>query len=167
MNGILAAVFWSSTFLNTENSILNGLEIKESTEFETIGLSMLEFEKERSGYEIQYLIGTKRAFGPLQATSSFSITDRSAIWFGYGFTNTINISEKVGLKFNFIPGFYHSGNDVDLGGWIMFRSGLEVGIEAGSNFFLSISYDHRSSGDIWPYNPGLESIQIRLTKELN
>ena len=45
----------------------------------------------------------------------------------------------------------------------MFRSGLEleytIDLVGGYHY-----YDHRSSGDIWEYNPGMETIKISVIK---
>ena len=48
----------------------------------------------------------------------------------------------------------------------MFRSGLELECAIDSDWKLSLGYDHRSSGDIWDYNPGMETIKISFIKTL-
>ena len=46
----------------------------------------------------------------------------------------------------------------------MFRSGLELEYNIDPRWKVSLCYDHRSSGDIWEYNPGMETIKISLIK---
>ena len=46
----------------------------------------------------------------------------------------------------------------------MFRSGIELEYEIHSDWKISFGYDHRSSGDLWDYNPGMETIKISLIK---
>ena len=55
---------------------------------------------------------------------------------------------------------------MDLGGWLMFRSGIELEYKIGKLWNMSIAYDHRSSGDLWKYNPGLETIRFSLSKNI-
>ena len=55
-------------------------------------------------------------------------------------------------------------NEEDLGGWLMFRSGVELEYFINANWAISLGYDHRSSGDLWEYNPGLETVKISVTK---
>ena len=42
----------------------------------------------------------------------------------------------------------------------MFRSGIELEFKLDNLWNISFAYDHRSSGDIWKYNPGLETIKL-------
>ena len=46
----------------------------------------------------------------------------------------------------------------------MFRSGIELEYQIGNFWKISVAYDHRSSGDIWKYNPGLETVRFSLSK---
>ena len=48
----------------------------------------------------------------------------------------------------------------------MFRSGIELEYQIGKLWNMSIAYDHRSSGDLWKYNPGLETIMYILSKNI-
>ncbi len=48
----------------------------------------------------------------------------------------------------------------------MFRSGVESEYTLGSEWNISIGYDHRSSGDIWKYNPALETLKINISKKI-
>ena len=162
MNGLLAALFWTSTLANPEKPLLDGLELNREVEFETIGYSKLEFQKEVIGGELQYIKAHNISYGPLQTISSFSATESGGLWFGHGFYNQIDFTNSVQIGLSFIPGLYLQGQEVDLGGWLMFRSGVELIIPLNTKKSLTFSYDHRSSGDIWSYNPGLETWQIRF-----
>ena len=46
----------------------------------------------------------------------------------------------------------------------MFRSGVELEYTIDRHWKVSLGYDHRSSGDIWEYNPGMETIKISFIK---
>ena len=88
-----------------------------------------------------------------------SITDEGGLWLGYGFIKKVNLTRSFNLNFDLFPGIYVQNNEVDLGGWLMFRSGIELEYEFGSLWNISIAYDHRSSGDI-------ETINVSLSKNI-
>ena len=68
------------------------------------------------------------------------------------------------VNFNFdLPGIYVKNSEEDLG-WIMFRSGIELEYSINNHWKISIGYDHRSSGDLWKYNPGMETIKLSISK---
>ena len=101
------------------------------------------------------------------ATKSISLTDQGGLWLGYGFIRKVELNHAFNLNFDFFPGVYVKNNEEDLGGWIMFRSGIELEYLINTDWKISLGYDHRSSGDIWEYNPGLETIQIKLHRKVN
>ena len=162
MNGLLAAIFWTSTVVSPQGSIVDSFSVRPADEFRGWSYSALEYQKEFVGIETQFDIGHDFSNGPLQRITSMSLTDDLGAWLGHGFYNEIGISEKYSLGFTFLPGVYHQADEVDLGGWIMFRSGVQLNYQVLDNFYLAISYDHRSSGDIWTFNPGLETWQIKF-----
>ncbi|OZA01556.1 MAG: hypothetical protein B7Y02_17545 [Rhodobacterales bacterium 17-64-5] len=55
------------------------------------------------------------------------------------------------------------GDGPDLGGPVEFRSGVEIGFIANNGLRFGLSYDHRSNGGIYEDNPGLETVQLRLS----
>tara|TARA_Y200000002_G_scaffold295733_1_gene250232 strand:- start:268 stop:768 length:501 start_codon:yes stop_codon:yes gene_type:complete len=162
VNGLLAAIFWTSTVVSPQGSIVDSFSVRPADEFRGWSYSALEYQKEFVGIETQFDIGHDFSNGPLQRITSMSLTDDLGAWLGHGFYNEIGISEKYSLGFTFLPGVYHQADEVDLGGWIMFRSGVQLNYQVLDNFYLAISYDHRSSGDIWTFNPGLETWQIKF-----
>ena len=166
MNGLLAAIFWTSAVINPQASVLTGMSEKPSATFRSIGFSSLEYQKDFVGTEIQLDLAHKFSNGPLQRVSSLSVTDQMGTWVGHGFYNEINIPDNFSIGFSFLPGVYHRGNEVDLGGWLMFRSGVQLNYNLSDRVSISICFDHRSSGDIWNFNPGLETWQIKFRSYL-
>ena len=49
----------------------------------------------------------------------------------------------------------------------MFRSGVELEYKVSSDWNISVGYDHRSSGDIWEYNPGMETLKFSISKSFD
>ena len=166
MNGIIAAAFWASSLLSV--NLLQDDVFKKTSSLgrQTANLSLVQFQKETVGSELGYSYTAPISYGPFQPSYAVSITDQRGVWFGGGFSNIFMLSEKDFVSLSFIPGIYSEGNDEDLGGWLMFRSGIEFGRYLSESWIASVSYDHRSSGDLWVYNPGMETIQFRLGRIL-
>ena len=162
--GIYAVLFSISTILSYENPIKNGFPESIVDSFTKYTWSDVEFQNQIIGKEIQYSFYEKKKFGPLQRGRSISITDQGGIWAGYGFIRKVKLTDTLDFNFDFFPGFYLKNNEEDLGGWVMFRSGIELEYRLLSDWKMSIGYDHRSSGDLWKYNPGMETIKLSLIK---
>ncbi|MCF6272311.1 MAG: acyloxyacyl hydrolase [Rhodobacteraceae bacterium] len=100
----------------------------------------------------------------------FSLTEKGGAWLGYGLYQQFDF-ELAGVPvfagFSFTPGIYVRGGDIDLGFPLEFRSGVELGLRFGDDWRVSISYDHRSNGDIARVNPGMETLQLRVSKSFN
>ena len=162
--GIYALIFSVSTILSAENPIKNGFPLSETKSYVKHTVSAVEFQSKIVGQEVQYSFYENKKFGPLQRGHSISLTDQGGFWIGYGFIRKINLSDSFDLNFDFFPGIYLNNNEEDLGGWLMFRSGIELEYFIDTNWTISLGYDHRSSGDIWKYNPGMETIKISISK---
>ena len=96
--------------------------------------------------------------------TSPSITDENGLWIGSGFIRRVNLIDNIYINFDFFPGLYIQNDEENLGGWLMFRSGIELEFKLDNLWNISFAYDHRSSGDIWKYNPGLETIKLSLSR---
>ena len=166
MNGLLAAIFWTSTLVNGEILSLDGVTSNPLSEFYSVGYGRLDFQKEDIGQELQYIKSHAMSYGTLGSISSLSFTDDGGFWVGHGFYNELTAYNKATIGFSFVPGVYVKGREVDLGGWLMFRSGIEFVFPLSKKKSISFSYDHRSSGDIWPFNPGLETWHVRFRTAL-
>ena len=162
--GIYAVLFSIATITSAENPIRNGFPTITTYAFKKLTFSSVEFQDKIVGNELQYSYYLDRKYGPVQPGYSFSITDEGGLWFGSGFIRNVDLTDNFNLTFDFFPGIYIQNNEVDLGGWLMFRSGIELEYHIGNLWNISIAYDHRSSGDIWRYNPGLETIKFSLSK---
>ena len=162
--GIYAVLFSISTILSYENPILNGFPESVTSSYTKHSLSGVEFQSKIVGQEIQYSFYENKKFGPLQRGRSISITDQGGLWLGYGFIRKVKLNDILNFNLDFFPGVYIKNREEDLGGWIMFRSGIELEYSINNNWKISIGYDHRSSGDIWDYNPGMETVKISIAK---
>jgi hypothetical protein len=162
--GIYAVLFSIATITSAENPVRNGFPKINTQPYEKITFSKVEFQDKIVGSELQYSHYFDRKYGPIQPGYSISITDKAGLWFGSGFIKKVKLNDKFNLNFDFFPGVYFQNNEVDLGGWLMFRSGIELEYQLRNIWNISIAYDHRSSGDIWEYNPGLETIKFSVSR---
>ena len=162
--GIYAVLFSISTVLSYENPIENGFPQSITKSYVKHSLSAIEFQNKIVGQEVQYSFYENRKFGPLQRGRSISLTDQGGLWFGYGFIRKVKLNNYFNFNFDFFPGLYLKGKEEDLGGWLMFRSGIELELFINRDWTISLGYDHRSSGDLWDYNPGMETIKISFSK---
>ena len=164
--GIYAVLFSISTILSYENPVKNGFLQGITDSYIKHSLSAVEFQNKIVGQEVQYSFYENMKFGPLQRGRSISLTDQGGLWLGYGFIRKVKLNHALYFNFDFFPGVYVKNNEEDLGGWIMFRSGIEVEYSINTDWKISLGYDHRSSGDIWKYNPGLETVKFSIIKTL-
>ena len=162
----MAFAFWTSTFFNPDASLIDGFSITPAIAENRISFGNVWFQKEEIGSEVFFLTAQEHSFGPLQPTYAVSTTMKNGVWAGVGFSNTLRLSDAYQVNLRFLPGVYSRGKDVDLGGWIMFRSEIGLEYHISDNWGVSVSFDHRSSGDIWPYNPGMETIQLSISKKI-
>lgn len=162
--GIYAVLFSLSTIISYENPIRNGFPEGIAESYEKYTWSDVEFQEKIVGKEIQYSYYEEKKFGPLQRGRSVSITDQGGLWAGFGFIRKVKLNNALNFNLDFFPGIYVKNGEEDLGGWLMFRSGLELQYVINSNWKVSLGYDHRSSGDLWDYNPGMETLKISLIK---
>ena len=165
--GIYAVLFSISTIVSYEKPLENGFPESVAKSYAKYTLSSVEFQNQIVGQEIQYSLYENKKFGPLQRGKSISITDQGGLWLGYGFIRKVGLNDLIDINFDFFPGVYIKNSEEDLGGWLMFRSGLEIEFNLNSEWTISVGYDHRSSGDIWEYNPGMETIKLSLSKRFS
>ena len=164
--GIYAVLFSISTLLSYDNPIENGFPEGMAESYIKNSFSAVEFQNKIIGQEVQYSYYESKKFGPLQRGRSISLTDKGGLWIGYGFIRKVELNRALNFNFDFFPGVYMNNDEEDLGGWIMFRSGIELEYTLNNDWKISMGYDHRSSGDIWEYNPGMETVKISIIKNI-
>ena len=167
MDGLYAVFFLLSAIFSSDNPVINGFNEGETIAYNKVSFSKVEFQNRFIGNEAQYSYFLNKKYGPLQPSYSLSLTDDNGFWAGAGFIRKVELSNSVNFNFDFYPGVYVKGNEEDLGGWLMFRSGVELEYKVNNLWHISLGYDHRSSGDIWKYNPGMETLKLSISKNIN
>ena len=118
--------------------------------------------EEGSEVYLRYDLGHRN--GPFGHAVGLSVGNRGETWFGIGQTYTMDFgSSPFFAELHAMTGLYHAGDGLDLGGAIAFRSGAEVGWESRRGWRVGLSFDHRSNAGIYDDNPGVETVQLRVS----
>ena len=128
-----------------------------------VSVGSVLFQDDDLGGELYIRRDFGTAFGPFQPSVGLSLTDDGSGWVGAGFQYTAHLSERLYYQGHLMPGLYAQGDGADLGSVLEFRSGIELGYEAPNGVRYGLSFDHRSNADIVAANPGLETLQFRIS----
>lgn len=166
MNGTLAAIFLAvSSWDMAANYCETGcLAEAPATAFSTFGLGQVQFQDKGVATELYYRHDFDRKYGPYQPAVGLSLTDQGSAWVGAGFVYSATTPDERGyLSLSLMPGLYAAGDGPDLGHAIEFRSGIEVGYSAANGIRYGLSFDHRSNSELSKVNPGMETLQFRVS----
>jgi lipid A 3-O-deacylase len=160
MDGRLAIIFWIASLFGAE-------DVRQyPTDELSFSTGALQFDGALAGAELRASYYDNR-LGRFTTVWDGSITDQGGLWLGYGLYQQFGFNlgqQDYFLGLTFAPGLYIQGGEVDLGLPLEIRSGFEVGTYINDDWRLSLSYDHRSNGDLVALNPGIETIEIRLSR---
>ena len=124
----------------------------------------VQFQDDSIGEEIYLRYEYGHTYGPFQPAAGVSVTSHRDTWIGLGATYGKHFAnDRAYLQLSLMPGLYAQADGPDLGHAIEFRSGIELGYETGRGVRFGISYDHRSNADLDSVNPGLETVQFRVS----
>ncbi|THD71978.1 acyloxyacyl hydrolase [Thalassobius vesicularis] len=124
----------------------------------------VQFQKNSISEELYVRYDFNRAYGPFQPVMGASITADGSAWMGFGAAWTGWFANNHGyVQLHLMPGIYAEGDGPDLGSAMEFRSGAEIGWQAKNGLRIGLSYDHRSNADTATLNPGLETVQLRVS----
>ncbi len=162
--GLVLALFTMATEFCPNDGCL---AYNERQGYNNFSAGEVVFQENGVGEEFYFRRDTRHAFGPFQINWGASITDDGGAWLGVGSVGAYHTpNDRWFLEFHSMPGLYVEGSERDLGGPIQFRSGIAVGYEAPSGVRAALSIDHRSNAGIYSQNPGLETVQFRISVPL-
>lgn len=166
MDGTLAALFLVASLTDMGVNHCGSGCFASGEERDRIALSFGEVQYQGASVDeeiyLRYDFG--RTFGPFQPIVGASVTTRGDAWIGAGAAWTATLAD-TGLyaQLHLMPGIYSRGSGPDLGHTVEFRSGAELGYQTRNGMRIGISYDHRSNAELSSTNPGLETIQFRVS----
>ena len=117
--------------------------------------------------EVYLRYDPRTRFGPFGTALGLSAGDGVGTWLGAGVTWDWQFGRTPFYgELHAMPGLYVEGDGFDLGGPVEFRSGIELGYEAANGWRYALSYDHRSNAGLYDDNPGIETVQVRVSVPL-
>ena len=127
------------------------------------GGQVLERRAETGGEAyLRYDLGHR--IGPFGQAVGLSIGDKGEAWIGFGQTYRQSFgSTPFYAELHAMTGLYRAGDGLDLGGPIVFRSGIEAGWESRRGWRFGLGFDHRSNAGIYDENPGVETVHLRVS----
>ncbi|SMX50911.1 Lipid A 3-O-deacylase (PagL) [Maliponia aquimaris] len=118
--------------------------------------------KPATEFYLRYDLGHK--MGPFGNAVGLSVGEQGETWVGFGQTYRVTFGNSAFFaELHAMPGLYFDNGGFDLGGPIEFRSGVELGWENQRGWRFGLSYDHRSNAGIYDKNPGIETVQFRVS----
>ncbi len=135
----------------------------------TTSYGIVQYHNRNWGKELRFTQSFKKwkRFNPI---IDLSLTEKGGAWIGLGLYQQFDMDingTPLFVGFTMAPGLYSRGGDVDLGLPLEFRSGVEMGARFDSGWQVSLSFDHRSNADLGWVNPGVETIELRVSKSFN
>ena len=126
------------------------------------------FQEADIGEEIFVSYDLPKRYGAVQPTFGASLTTDNDFWIGGGGKwSTERISDSpIFIELSLMPGIYFRSEGPDLGFPVQWRGSLGAGINFGDTGSLSVFFDHRSNANATEVNPGIETLGIRLSYQL-
>ncbi|UWP91950.1 acyloxyacyl hydrolase [Aliiroseovarius crassostreae] len=134
----------------------------------TVSAGQLVFEADVIGQEAYYRLDAPVSFGPFRPAVGLSVDTHGDLWIGAGAVNELTTAEgHAYAELSFMPGRWIRGETGPVLGYpLEFRSGLEAGIYRENGDRVGVSLDHRSNGSLGRPNPGLETVLMRYSRQL-
>jgi hypothetical protein len=169
MDGRLAIAFWLMSLASSDYQG-NTFSVKHADAAHRLTFSQgfLQSRGRTVGGEARITYSFDRILNRFNPVIDFSVGTGGATFIGAGLYEQTDFSiadHDFFAGFSFIPGLYMHGNGFDLGYPLVFRSGMEFGFRTENGTQVSLSYDHRSNAGLGHTNPGIESIQLRVSKQ--
>ncbi len=97
----------------------------------------------------------------LQPMLGVSISSNGSGYIGAGSAITWRTADQgLFVRVSSIAGIHRRGSGKNLGGPIMFRTALDLGVQHRSGKEFGIGFDHRSSARLYRPNPGLNTVYL-------
>lgn len=171
MNGTIAVLFLIAglTDMALTDCKTDGCLARSDTAAQTsFGLGNVIYQQNVIGEEAYLRYDLDRNYGPFQPSVGLSVTNSGDAWVGLGAVYNVPTGvDGFYTQLSLLPGLYAQGNGPDLGHVLEIRSGIEFGYQANNGLRVGLSFDHRSNGELSSTNPGLETLQLRVTMPIS
>lgn len=130
-------------------------------------MSLGQLQSTRSATEVQLRYIGAPIFWKLQPVVGGSMAGDGSGHIGIGNALTWRSADsRLFARVSSIAGVHKRGNGKALGGPIMFRTALDLGVMSASGIEYGIGLDHRSSARIYRPNPGLNTAYLFASVKL-
>ncbi len=167
-DGTIAILFWVFTLGSAALDHQDGLFEREAAQrFGTVSLGQTQIDGDDAGTEGRVSWYPGVTFGPVRPVMEIGAGSDGGNYAGVGLALQKEVDlgpVPLFLGMEFVPGIWVGDEADELGGPFTIRSGVEVGVRLGAmdGARLSVIMDHRSNGDLYSKNAGVESIGVRL-----
>ena len=126
------------------------------------------FQEEVIGSELFAIYDMPKRYGAFQPTFGASMTSDNDLWIGAGGKwSTERVADfPIFIELSLMPGMYFRGDGPDLGFPVQWRGSLGAGYNFDNGTSISVFFDHRSNANATEVNPGIETLGIRLSYQL-
>jgi hypothetical protein len=108
-----------------------------------------------------------RPAGWSYAAGLYASTEGAA-WIGAGLSYTLRPGNgNFFVRGTVMPGLYHQGSDVDLGGVFEISTSVEIGTRLRNDAEIALMLLHRSNAGVYDNNPGLNAVGLSYTIPLH
>lgn len=97
----------------------------------------------------------------IQANTDGGVYGYVGLNYDWQFTDSWYLTPNVAV------GAYEDNSSVDLGGWLEFRTGLEVAHRFDNAHRLGLAFHHISNASIYDENPGTEQVMLTYSIPVN
>jgi hypothetical protein len=119
------------------------------------------FDSDRyAGYGLEYR--HPPVWRKLRPTMGYSATRENDQYVYIGVRYIFDINDFWQFNPTFAVGLFDSGDGINLGGSVEFRSGLEFSRQISDRMRFGIGFAHLSNSRIYESNPGTETLQLSL-----
>lgn len=127
------------------------------------------FQENIIGDEIYAIYDFPLRYGAFQPTMGASLSSENDLWVGAGgkWTTQRTVDGPIYIELSLMPGIYYQGGGPDIGFPMQFRGSLGAGYEFDNGSSISVVFDHRSNANTSVLNPGVETLGIRFSHQLN
>jgi lipid A 3-O-deacylase len=127
------------------------------------------FQEDDIGSEVYGIYDLPRRYGAFQPTVGASLTSDNDLWVGAGgkWTTDRSTGSPIFIELSLMPGLYVHGDGPDLGFPLLFRGALGAGYTFDNGASIAVFFDHRSNANMTTLNPGIETLSLRFSMELD
>ncbi|WP_233416771.1 acyloxyacyl hydrolase [Halovulum marinum] len=167
-DGTIAVLFWVFALGSAALDHADGLFEREAAQrFGTVSVAAAQIDGRDAGTEGRVSWYPGVSYGPLRPVMEIGAGTDGGGYAGIGFAVQKELDlgpVPLFLGMEFVPGLWLGDAADRLGGAFTIRSGVEVGVRLGAmdGARLSVVMDHRSNGELYSDNAGLETVGLRL-----